>query len=48
VIKPTDNSTYQDMINALNEMQILSIGTYVIDKIGEDDVKLLTAKGVKM
>ena len=48
VIKPTDNSTYQDMINALNEMQILSIGTYVIDKINPDDEKLLTSKGVKM
>ena len=48
VIKPTDNSTYQDMINALNEMQILSIGTYVIDKINQDDEKLLTSKGVKM
>ena len=48
VIKPTDNSTYQDMINALNEMQILSICTYVIDKINPDDEKLLTSKGVKM
>ena len=48
VIKPTDNSTYQDMINALNEMQILSIGKYVIDKITPDDEKLLNLKGVKM
>ena len=46
---PIDSiSTYQDMINALNEMQILSIGTYVIDKINPDDEKLLTSKGVKM
>jgi len=48
VIKPTDNSTYQRMIDALNEMQILSIGTYVIDKISPDDEKLLKSKDIKM
>lgn len=47
VIKATDNASYKNLVDALDEMQILSIGTYVIDKISEDDTKLLTLKGVK-
>ena len=48
VIKPTDNASYKNMVDALDEMQILSIGTYVIDKITPDDEKLLNLKGVEM
>ena len=48
VIKPTDNASYKNMVDALDEMQILNIGTYVIDKINADDEKLLNSKGVKM
>ena len=48
VIKPTDNATYKNMVDALDEMQILNIGTYVIDKINADDEKLLDFKNVKM
>ena len=48
VIKPTDNATYKNMVDALDEMQILNIGTYVIDKINADDEKLLVSKNVKM
>ena len=48
VIKPTDNATYKNMVDALDEMQILDIGTYVIDKINADDEKLLDSKNVKM
>ena len=29
VIKPTDNATYKNMVDALDEMQILNIGTYL-------------------
>ena len=46
VIKPTDNASYTNMVDALDEMQILSIGTYVIDKISADDTKLLESKGI--
>ena len=48
VIKPSDNASYKNMVDALDEMQILNIGTYVIDKINPDDEKLLKSKGVKM
>ncbi len=48
VIKPSDNASYKNMVDALDEMQILSIGTYVIDKINADDEKLLSSKGVKL
>ena len=48
VIKPTDNATFKNMIDVLDEMQILSIGTYVIDKISPDDIKVLEKKGVKL
>jgi biopolymer transport protein ExbD len=47
VIKPTDNSSYKNLVDALDEMQILSIGTYVIDKINPQDQGLLKLKGVK-
>lgn len=47
VIKPTDNASYTNMVDALDEMQILSIGTYVIDKISDDDKRLLKSKGVQ-
>jgi len=46
VIKATDNASYKNLVDALDEMQILSIGTYVIDKIGDDDKKLLSARKV--
>jgi len=32
IIKATDNSTYKNLIDALDEMQICSVGKYVIDK----------------
>ena len=47
IIKPLDTASYKNMVDALDEMQICSIGTYVIDKISEDDQKLLALKGVK-
>ena len=46
VIKATDNASYKNLVDALDEMQILSIGTYVIDKINDDDMKLLTSRNV--
>jgi len=47
IIKPTDVSTYNNMVQALDEMLVCSIGKYVIDKVNEDDEKLLTLKGIK-
>ena len=48
VIKPTYNASYKNMVDALDEMQILSIGTYVIDKLNDDDLQMLTSRGIKM
>ena len=48
VIKPTDNSTFDNMIDALDEMQILSIGTYVIDKLNDKDLEMLKEKNVEL
>ena len=47
VIKATDNSCYLNLIDALDEMQICSVGKYVIDKINDNDKKLLEAAGFK-
>jgi hypothetical protein len=47
IIKPTDVSNYNNMVQALDEMLVCSIGKYVIDKVNEDDEKLLTLKGIK-
>jgi len=46
IIKPTDKCSYKNMVDALDEMQICSIGKYVIDKITPEDVKLLKSKGI--
>ena len=47
VIKPLDTANYNNMVEILDEMQISCIGKYVIDKVNEDDKKLLGLKGVK-
>ena len=47
IIKPLDVATYDNMVTVLDEMQISGINTYVIDKVTEDDQKLLTSKGIK-
>ena len=47
IIKATDSSSYKNVVDALDEMQICSIGKYVIDKISDQDQKLLDEKGVK-
>ncbi len=47
IIKATDKSLYKNVIDALDEMQLCSIGKYVIDKINDNDMKLLKAKGVE-
>ena len=42
-----NNASYKNLVDALDEMQILNIGTYVIDKLNPDDEKLLKSAGVK-
>lgn len=37
IIKATDEASYKNLIDVLDEMQICSIGRYVIDKIAEQD-----------
>lgn len=41
VIKPTDDSSYENMVDALDEMQICSIGKYALIEMGEGDKFLL-------
>ena len=47
IIKPMDVASYANMVECLDEMQICSIGKYVIDKINEDDIKLLELKNIR-
>src|SRR5574344_1837 len=47
IIKATDNASYKNMVDALDEMQICSIGKYVIDKITPEELKIIKAKGAK-
>ncbi len=47
IIKAADNATYDNLIKVLDEMQICSIGKYVIDKMSDADKALLTERGVK-
>jgi biopolymer transport protein ExbD len=41
IIKASDDATYKNLIDALDEMQICNIGKYVIDKITTGDKFLL-------
>lgn len=41
VIKPTDYSTYMNLVNVLDEMQICSIGLYAITEVTEGDKLLI-------
>ncbi len=47
IIKAADNSTYDNLIKVLDEMQICNIGKYVIDNFTDADKTLLEGKGVK-
>ena len=47
IIKATDNSTYFNLVDALDEMQICCVSKYVIDKINDQDKKLLEEAHVK-
>lgn len=47
IIKAADEATYENLIRVLDEMQICSIGKYVIDKFADGDKALLLGKGVK-
>lgn len=47
IIKATDGASYVNLVDALDEMQICVVGKYVIDKINDNDKKLLEAAGVK-
>lgn len=41
IIKPTDECTYSNLIDALDELAICSIGTYAIDAPTEGDIWLI-------
>ena len=43
VIKATDKASYENLINALDEMQICNIGKYVIDKFTDFDQQMIDA-----
>ena len=47
IIKPTDQASYRHLVDILDEMQISYIGTYVIDKLTDQDKALLAKKGIK-
>ncbi|MCD8296725.1 MAG: biopolymer transporter ExbD [Prevotella sp.] len=47
IIKATDTASYKNLVDALDEMQICSIGKYVIDQINPDDKEMLEKRGIK-
>lgn len=48
IIKATDESTYKNLVDALDEMQICSIGKYVIDTMKDTDKQLFEKNGIKI
>lgn len=47
VIKPLDNSTYNDMISTLDEMLICNVGKYAITELEANDKLLLKNSNIK-
>ena len=47
IIKATDKASYKNLVDVLDEMQICSIGKYVIDKINPQDLELLKKRGIE-
>jgi biopolymer transport protein ExbD len=47
-IKPLDNSSYDNLVTILDEMQICCIGKYVIDKINDKDMPILEGNGINI
>ena len=45
-IKPLNNSSYDNLVTILDEMQICCIGKYVIDQINEKDMQILDGNGI--
>ena len=48
IIKATDNSNYKNLVDALDEMTICSVGKYVIDKLNDNDLTLLKKNNVAL
>ena len=48
IIKATDNATYKNLVDVLDEMNICSIGKYVIDKINDQDFSKQTTSSCKV
>ena len=47
IIKALDTASYKNLVDALDEMQICSIGKFVVDKLTPEDKSLLAKKGVQ-
>jgi biopolymer transport protein ExbD len=45
-IKPLNNSSYDNLVTILDEMQICCIGKYVIDQINDKVMEILTGNGI--
>jgi len=45
-IKPLNNSSYDNLVTILDEMQICCIGKYVIDQINDKDIAILEGNGI--
>lgn len=48
MIKPLNNSTYVDMVNALDEILITNIGKYMIAKLDDNDLKMLKNSNIEL
>ncbi|GAA4793404.1 biopolymer transporter ExbD [Olivibacter ginsenosidimutans] len=46
IIKPSDQSSYGDLVNVLDEMKINAVKQYMMGNIDPQETNLLTAKGL--
>lgn len=46
IIKPSEKSSYHNLVDALDEMAITKVKTYAIVDVAEEDIKLLENEGL--
>ena len=46
LVKPSDHSVYNDLVNVLDELNITNVATYAIVDIDKQDISMLKQKGI--
>jgi hypothetical protein len=46
ILKPSEHSVYDNLVNAIDELNIGNVSSYAIADISPKDIEMLKAKGI--